>query len=101
MTPAELAAYESGLMHGIDLGRRQVEEEDAARWAELRRMTRQIGTSYSELCERRARTAQERGHHDTAAVERARAALQDAIARRNGLSPLHTAPAASTRTAAA
>ena len=47
--------YQLGFQHGIEAGRAQVEAEDAARWAELRRSIRATasGPSFAELCRRR------------------------------------------------
>lgn len=68
MTPGEMVAYESGLMHGIDIGRRQVEDEVTAEWARVREVVAQTVArpSFAELCERR-------GEHDRA--DRARQTL--------------------------
>lgn len=54
-----LAWYQSGLDHGIDLGRRQVEAELAAAYAPVREhVARLIKTnSYVELCVRRGEPA--------------------------------------------
>ncbi|GAB3172382.1 hypothetical protein GCM10027059_41990 [Myceligenerans halotolerans] len=68
--------YDAGHADGIAAGRRQVEAELAARWAGYRAelLARAGQPSYADLCDRRARLAAQAGHHDTAAIERARAA---------------------------
>jgi hypothetical protein len=96
-SPAALAWYESGIVHGIEMGRRQVEDEETARWEHMREHLRARANqpSFTELCERRARLAEAAGHHDSAAHHRARAARQRQILTDNGVWILPT-----TRTAA-
>lgn len=47
--------------------------------------------AFDELCDRRATAADQAGHAETAAVERARAARQRWLLRANGVVPMHTA----------
>jgi hypothetical protein len=91
-SPAALAWYESGVLTGIEMGRRQVEDEETARWENMREhlRARLNQPSFTELCERRARHAEDAGHHESAAHHRARAARQRQILTTNGVVPLRT-----------
>lgn len=59
-------AYTLGYEHGIAAGRRQVEDEDAARWAALRHYVHRVAAvpSFADAADRR-------GDHDRAAANRA------------------------------
>lgn len=89
--------YDAGHAAGIEEARRQIDSEAEAAadehhervGAELRRRTN--SPAFDELCDQRAATADERGHAEAAAVERARAARQRWLLRRNGVVPMHTA----------
>lgn len=91
-SPADLAWYESGVLTGIEMGRRQVEDEETARWEHMRAhlRARLNQPTFTELCERRARLDEDAGHHASAARERARAARQRQILTANGVWPIHT-----------
>lgn len=60
-----LAYYESGYAAGWTAGYLAAESDDAARWAEMRRMIQRTAgsPSFAELCERR-------GEHERAVVSR-------------------------------
>lgn len=81
MSPTEMAAYEAGLMHGIDLGRSQVEDEVTAEWARVRDVVAQTLTrpAFADLCDLRG---------DHARAERARRTLAA-----RGLTPAPSAAA--------
>ncbi|WP_369370124.1 hypothetical protein AB1046_15070 [Promicromonospora sp. Populi] len=100
--------YDAGHTDGIQAGRRQLDAEleaaadaHSARWrADLQASANR--PAYDELCDRRAASdderareaksaAVQRGLAEGAVVERARAARQRQILRRNGVVPMHTA----------
>lgn len=87
--------YDAGHAAGIEAARRQLDAEAEAaadaHSAWVRAELRQNRPAYAELCDIRAAMADEHGHHEDAAVERARAARQRWILRRNGVWPMHTA----------
>ncbi|MEV0891424.1 hypothetical protein [Promicromonospora sp. NPDC050262] len=87
--------YDAGHAAGIEAARRQLDAEAEAAADEHRSRVhadlRQDRPAFDELCDRRAATADEHGHHETAAVERARAARQRWLLRANGVVPMHTA----------
>ena len=87
--------YDAGHAAGIEAGRRPYDAElDAAADAHSARVRADLAQNrpaYDELCDRRAVMADEHGHAEGAAVERARAARQRWLLRQNGVVPLHTA----------
>lgn len=87
--------YDAGHAAGIEAARRQADTEaEAAADAHSARVhadLRQNRPAFDELCDRRAAMADEHGHAETAAVERARAARQRWLLRQNGVVPMHTA----------
>jgi hypothetical protein len=89
--------YDAGHAAGIEAARRQLDAEAEAaavadaHSARVHADLRNNRPAYDELCDRRAATADEHGHHESAAVERARAARQRWLLRRNGVVPMHTA----------
>jgi len=87
--------YDAGHAAGLEAARRQLDAEAEvaadAHSARVRADLSQNRIAYDELCDRRAATAAEHGHAESAAVERARAARQRWILRQNGVVPLHTA----------
>ena len=87
--------YDAGHADGMTDARRQLdagaEIAADAHSARVRADLRENRPAYDELCDRRAATADEHGHAEGAAVERARAARQRWILRQNGVVPMHTA----------
>ncbi|MFJ3403454.1 hypothetical protein [Promicromonospora sp. NPDC090134] len=85
--------YDAGHAAGIEAARRQAEAAEAAYWEQYRADLRASANrrAFDELCDRRAAMADEHGHAEAAAVERARAARQRWLLRANGVVPMHTA----------
>lgn len=87
--------YDAGHAAGIEAARRQLDAEAAAAAdAHRARVHADLALNrpaFDELCDRRAAMADEHGHHEAAAAERARAARQRWLLRRNGVVPMHTA----------
>ena len=82
--------YDAGHAAGIEEARRQLDVEAEAA-ADAHRARVHADLAYDELCDRRAATADEHGHAESAAVHRARAARQRWLLRAHGVVPMHTA----------